>query len=78
MRPLLILVLALRLLQLSRLLQFLHFQQSPKMDALLQQRRIQIWELLCQHYTIPKARQNILDNLIRQGEDIPPKLPTKK
>ena len=44
------------------------------MESLLQQRRIQIWEYVRQHYKIPKAKAEALDALIRSGEDIPPKL----
>jgi hypothetical protein len=47
------------------------------MESLLHQRRIAIWELICQNYKIPKARLDALDALIRLGEEIPPKL-TKK
>ncbi len=42
------------------------------MDALLHERRIRLWELLCSHYTVPKSRQVTLDKIIRSGEEIPP------
>jgi hypothetical protein len=40
------------------------------MNGILLERRIRLWELVSQHYTIPKHRN--LDKLIRAGEDIPP------
>jgi hypothetical protein len=42
------------------------------MDSLLFNRRIQIWNTICQKYDIPKNRFMILDSAIRAGEEIPP------
>lgn len=42
------------------------------METILQDRKIRLWELVCQHYSIPRARMEKLDKLIRAGEEIPP------
>jgi hypothetical protein len=47
------------------------------MEALLQERRIHIWEYLCQHYTIPKGQFKALDAAIRTGEELPHPKKTK-
>ena len=44
-----------------------------RMDSLLEQRRVVLWEQICQHYKIPKQRFEKLDAIIRKGEDIPVK-----
>lgn len=38
------------------------------MEALLQQRRIRLWELVCQQYSLPKGKRLQLDAIIRRGE----------
>ncbi len=43
----------------------------PTMDSLLHNRRIQIWNIVCQKYNIPKSRFIALDTAIRAGDDIP-------
>jgi hypothetical protein len=41
------------------------------MQAILEQRRIALWELICQQYKIPKHRFEKLDAIIRKGEELP-------
>ncbi len=43
-----------------------------EMEGLLLDRRIRLWELVCQQYTLPKSITGKLDKLIRAGEEIPP------
>lgn len=38
------------------------------MDVLLIDRRIALWEQVCQQFPIPKARMQQLDKIIRAGE----------
>jgi hypothetical protein len=48
------------------------------MESVLQDRRIRIWELLCQHYSIPKQQVSLLDKAIRAGEELPHPKKNKK
>jgi hypothetical protein len=48
------------------------------MEGVLHDRRIRLWELICQQYSIPKHQVSLLDKAIRAGEELPPpKKPTK-
>lgn len=38
------------------------------MNSLLIDRRIALWEQICQQFPIPKARMQQLDKIIRAGE----------
>lgn len=51
---------------------------TTDMESLLLQRKIRLWEFLCQQYTIPKSTRQMLDTLIRKGEEIPYKRTPKE
>jgi hypothetical protein len=48
------------------------------MEGILQDRRIRLWELICQQYSIPNHQVSLLDKAIRTGEELPPPKKTKK